>query len=669
MSMRDEEWVTLPVTVNEGGFAHLRGIQFAQCSDTIYNSDWANVNTNVSYNHENRYMTVLGYPIELDCIFKSGPSELFDFELFFDSLPNSNDVTDGVDMFMVEFPDSHAQGSTKPDLLVIKGVRGTAQQNKKIGTLSAYGTYIDISLTFWRRRFSGGSYTDTRIGTNAIHTRIYQENTYDVTAVLNTIEFFYVPQEFLNDFFHMTIGWDYDVVEARCSDPLFFLGVSTQALVPTEGCYYANYQLWFPEKTYFQNYLTGNPSGDTSSYTFGNAGTLGGYDQDRGSHDFHSETISLPPPPSTSVLSTGFYNVYKVTASLLSNFGKALFPTPLIDTTTAGEAIAGLVGQMFNSKATDFIVDCHILPINVPATTTKKITAGGREFVNPDNLQYYYAPTVDSAYIDSDLGAVSIPEAYGNFLDYAVKCKLYLPCYGYVDIPPEYWNGGTIAVKYRFNVIDGSFVAFVFGTAKHSHLHSLIGQYSGCAVTHIPVSSANYSNIIGGLLSVGVGTATTIATGHIAGMNAVREATTMANVATSDGAENASGDNGSFDNNKVGQKLDSLNLVTAGSAMSQMASGLSNVLSMKPSMVNNGTSNPSSAMLMRRKPYLIIEYPTPQFSERYPQEMGLPLNVAGTLGQYGGMTIAENPILDGIPCTASEKMRIRSALASGLIFR
>ena len=72
--------------------------------------------------------------------------------------------------------------------------------------------------------------------------------------------------------------------------------------------------------------------------------------------------------------------------------------------------------------------------------------------------------------------------------------------------------------------------------------------------------------------------------------------------------------------------------------------------------------------MMHKKPYLIIEYPTSQFSTRYPKEKGLPLNVEGTLGQFGGLTIAENPILNSIPCTENEKIRIKNALKEGLIF-
>ena len=67
--------------------------------------------------------------------------------------------------------------------------------------------------------------------------------------------------------------------------------------------------------------------------------------------------------------------------------------------------------------------------------------------------------------------------------------------------------------------------------------------------------------------------------------------------------------------------------------------------------------------------YLLIEFNEAQFSTKYVEEQGLPAVVKKTLGECEGFTQASNPILDGIPCTEAEKERIRTALASGLIFK
>ena len=623
----NDEWVVLPQTTSDG-LPEFQNIQFAPFDRHIFNADWRlNMAFVGSGNHEDRTIGFTGYPSSIYTLFKTGPS--LDYDYLVDNLLYSTSVDNNtVDLYSVEYPDSRQAGvSVQPDRLVVKANRGAEQMNKKIGTLSAYGTYIDVHLTVWRRRYSGGTYTDTRIGSRSYGCRVYRSNTNDVTQVETRLEFFYVNPMFMLGFFKNTLLLDDEAME-NLEDYLLILGMTSTALVPSLATYYDSYTLWFPEKTYFENYLTGDPMGDGYDPIYGDEGTRGGYDENPGTHDFSSDNIGRSLPPSTSVLSPGFINAYKVSTSLLSRLGSALFPqnvlsmdaTGLSETQALLKGFRYLIDTQYNKDALDFVISCHILPVNVPTGSSAHISVGGKDLIDPATNTYYSALTVSSAYVTKSCGSVTIPEAFGNFLDYTVKCKLYLPFYGYVDIPPEYWNGGTIAVEYMFNIIDGTFVAFVTGRASHSKLNSLIGQYSGVAVTHIPLRGADYSTIVAGIVSTTAGLAGTVASGG---------------------------------NPMVGGAV---------------ASSLGSMIGCKPNLVSNGSANSSSAMMMRKTPYLIIEYPTPQFSKQYPNEKGLPLNVTGSLGQFGGMTIAENPVLNGIPCTEREKERIRNALKTGLIF-
>ena len=672
MANEPKYFVPIPQTNGEG-VTEYNYVQFVTPRLDYNIPDWfGNLAYGVSQNRINRCIAITGYPQVDPSVFRSGPT--IDFEWCEDNLPQGTSQSQAIDLYAVEFPDSIDVTMSAPDQLVVKAYRSPIYSNRKIGNTEYYGNYINETLGVYRRRFVNGVATDTRLTTNTITAQIYQGGAVDVGMVESRLEFFYLDEtlkaKIIGSLFGFSQQLNPEYWEAfQVGD--FFLGISTCAAVPSNGTFWTNYTLWCPEHLYFDNYIDGNPTGKEADPVWGDASDTGGYDKDAGTHDFHSDDITRTDNPTLSVLSSGFYNLYKVTSGFLANLGRAIFPPPIIDSDNLVDALNSLCANLYNSKLIDYFIDCHIVPVDIPSSGSGRIRAGGKELVNVDNGQYYAAPLVSNAYVSKSCGSVSIPEAFGNFLDYTVKCKLYLPCYGYVDIPAEYWNGGTISVEYCFNVIDGSFVAFVSGRAKHSKLNSLIGQYSGCAVTHIPIRGADYSNIMSGLISVGIGTAATIATGHIASQNAFRSAMTSAQMNMIGKAA------GSPEADIIAQRgalaaqtsSDSVNFSTAGSAASQLSSGLANVLSMKPTMVNNGTANASSSMMMHKKPYLIIEYPTPQFSTMYPNEMGLPLNVAAPLGQYGGMTIAENPILDGIPCTATEKARIRAALASGLIFR
>ena len=536
-----------------------------------------------------------------------------------ESIPVGTSVDDAVDLFAVRYP-YYEDNNYKYHLMVCKAYRETLQENRRIGSFSpaVYGSYTVINLSFYSRIGMNGVQTeDIRLGTAPVRCYAYKPNTGDVTTSVTHLEFFYASRT--------TGAWDDNIQQV-------FIGVSNECLAGSnKSC---NYRLWAPKMynaliCYTAYFGTFSPENNPYDPEFGTESGIGGYDDP--THDFSSDDITPSPLPTLSVLSPGFVNVYKVTSGLLTQLGSAIFPeNPLsMDATGLTEVQAllkcfrYLIDDQHNKGAIDFIIDCHILPVDVPAGASANISCGGKILVNPDTHSNYSAPRVSASYVTKSCGSLSIGECFGNFLDYTVRCKLYLPFYGYVDIPAEYWNGGTISVDYAFNIIDGTFIAYVKGKAKHSKLNSLIGQYAGVAVTHIPIRGADYSQVVSGLIMTGAGIAGSVATG---GASA---------------------------------------LLTGGA----MASGLGQMLASKPALQTNGSSNSSSAMMMHKKPYLIIEYPSPQFSSSYPSESGLPLNVSEKLGHYGGMTIAENPILDGIPCTESEKERIKNALKTGLIFR
>ena len=518
-----------------------------------------------------------------------------------------------------------------------------------------------------------GIYTESRLSNNGALTC----DVYEGTQV--RMECF--DQRFITENGEITDAND-NVVETS-----FFIGLSSwvKATLPNAGDTGRTwYALWCPEQESFAEYFgNGGAYGIGQNINFGLNSVPGGYgyDGDGGSFDFRSDYIGLPDIPQYNLTSPGYLTAYKVTPSILSDLAVTLFPEPIIRDHT-GDNVADVLNELlgmidklgmiwYNSKVWDFIVDCHIIPVPVVTTSSKRLTLGGKEVRHIDGESYYELPTVDNSYVKISCGAVSIAEAFGNFLDYMTRCKLYLPFYGYVDIPPEFWNGGVLFVDYTFNILDGSFVASVRATSKHSNLSgSLIGQYCGSAIVHIPVRGADYSTLLSGIAqtAVAVGSTGMGTFGALSGESAKKyiaksfvEAGTEAD-AIRDLEERA------FESDKQA-KIGSVLKSSAIQAGSQLASGLGNVLSSKPGVIGGGNTNSSSALMMYRIPYLIIEYPTPQFSERYPKEVGLPLNVTASLGSYGGLTIAENPVLDGIPATLEEKSRITEALLSGLIFR
>jgi len=383
---------------------------------------------------------------------------------------------------------------------------------------------------------------------------------------------------------------------------------------------------------------TPEPEGEVSSPEFGPGSEPGGgYVPGGGtkpgggssepkipSFDNTSDTIEIDPPPRLTALTSDLVHAYKVTDSELDLVAEAMYPDYVISATDVKDALIGIWNSIFFSKYVDYLLDLLILPIDVPAPNAVYMKAGGRFLIAANSTEpgsKIASHLVTQQYVDFSCGSISIDEYWVNFLDFTgTKIKLFLPYIGYVDIQPEYVIGGTIYVDYRFNICDGSFICYVRSDSGYSELEkSMIGQYAGVAAMHIPLQSSDYSNKVAGLISA-IGT---VAAG------------------TASGGIAAAG---------------------AGAAASAV-----NTLIQKPGSTHANGYNASSSFLSNRTPYLIIERQWGQFSEKYPEEVGLPSNVKCRIGDLSGLVKSENAHLDTIPCSAEMKDKISSLLADGII--
>lgn len=356
------------------------------------------------------------------------------------------------------------------------------------------------------------------------------------------------------------------------------------------------------------------PESDPGGYGPG-SGTSGGSGGPGPTFDATSDPfVVYPNKPGVAAL--GLVNLYKCDVGSLVNLGAELFPdihwpTSLQD---VGEVLAAVSDSIWNSKLIDYIISAHIIPVDVTGGNLVDIKVGTRTMTG-----ILARPIADDV-VEFDCGTLHIDEFYTNYVDYMTRCRLYLPFYGMIDIKPEYWQSADLQVKYLFNVIDGSFVAQVFSTVtRHQKpFTAMVGQYTGCACVHVPMTGASYASMFGGMISGAAGMAAGVAT-----MNPALAVTSAVNAAAS----------------------------SAGN------------------MESGGSYNASAGFYGYPCPYLIIERPVSHFSARYNTEKGMPLLVSKQIGNCRGFTVAEDIILDGIPCTSDEKERIRNYFKTGVIIR
>lgn len=349
-----------------------------------------------------------------------------------------------------------------------------------------------------------------------------------------------------------------------------------------------------------------------------------------GTFDFHSTGIGIPTAPAIGVSNLGMINVYKPAINSLVGFGEALFPkSTAVEYVPGGADLETILDNLSKSIANawnngvsqtgfnnlvDYIIDCHIIPVSPAIGAAENIKVGNTI------ISGITANKVTQDYVDFDCGTIKIDEPYGNYIDYApyTKIKIYLPFIGFQQLKPEHVYGCNLTVKYRFNVIDGSCMAWILSDLKknkQSDGQTIIGQFSGSSAIHIPITGANYASMMSGIVS---GIAQTATAGAMA--------------------------------NPVG-----------------MLQGAVNTMSAKPEFTQSNSYNSSTSFLGVRKVFLTFEWPKSNFSQNYPKEKGLPSNLTVKLSSCHGFTIAKDLHLDAIVCTEEEKNEIAGLLSNGVI--
>ena len=358
----------------------------------------------------------------------------------------------------------------------------------------------------------------------------------------------------------------------------------------------------------------------------------GGYEG--GTFDDASDTVDVPTVPTVGVSNVGFVRVYKTTLNSLTSLGNDLFPplnyTPpstISDNQSVSEAIVDGFNQIVTFLANvpsffdqivantliNYIIDCHIIPVEPTAGSTEAIHVGHKTLETT-------ASRVTTDYVDFDCGDISIREYYQNFADFLTTAKLYLPFIGFVPVRPEWFQSASLNVTYRFNIIDGSFIAYVRGTGSYVNNHNsgktILGQYGGNACVHLPITGVTYASMVSGLVGAGAGMMAGAASGNPA--------------------------------------------MLATSAIA--AAGLSG------DIAQSNSYSATAAFLGCRRPFLMIERPVSSYARNYQHEVGIPSNIYAKLGDVSGFNQMTNVHVDKISrATDQEKEEIRKLLASGVI--
>ena len=291
----------------------------------------------------------------------------------------------------------------------------------------------------------------------------------------------------------------------------------------------------------------------------------------------------------SSGLSNALFTVYNPTQAQVNALGAYLWTQNIIE----------LIAQFFQNPL-DAIISLHMVYCT-PATGS------------PKNIKLGYldsgvaADVVTSQYVEIACGDVNIPELYKNALDYNnVDIQIFLPFIGFRALNNKEVMGATLRVIYKVDVYTGICLASIY--VIRPGVSQLLYTFEGNCAIDIPLTSADRSRLVSGLITAGV----SAVTGNPAGV----------------------------------------------------AGGLASV---HASIERSGSFSGNAGAMGVKKPYVVIKRAISAQATNYAKQYGYPLNKSARLGSFSGFTRVESVHVDIPGATDTEKRMIESMLKNGII--
>lgn len=338
----------------------------------------------------------------------------------------------------------------------------------------------------------------------------------------------------------------------------------------------------------------------------GGGSTEGGGD---GDFDNTTTTIPLPDLPIISLANMGIVKLYQIGQSDITNLSNFLWDTGFETLFTK-----------WMQDPTEALISLRMCPVPpITETDPTQVYIGSVEALGVNgNL-------LTERYIEVDMGTLTIPPYWGNFLDYNphTKVEVYIPYSGFQKLDTDIVMNSTINLRYRIDYLSGEAVAIILVDKGEENLQAPIYEFPVNIFSEIPLTSKS-SDIYRNALQL-------IGASAIAGVGAA-----------------AGG-------------------ATAAFALANAAASATNVVSSKETVQKVGGTGGSIGFMGVQTPYLIINRPEQSVPDDYNKFYGYPCNMWETLGNLEGYTVVERIHLENIIATSEELDLIEKELKSGVI--
>lgn len=305
--------------------------------------------------------------------------------------------------------------------------------------------------------------------------------------------------------------------------------------------------------------------------------------------------------PTPLLPTTGFgssqalFTVYNPTQSEVNALGGYLWTENIIE----------IIEKFFKNNPLDAIISLHMIYGTPTTGSPKNIKLGYLDSGVP-------AKVVTQQYETIDCGSVVIPEYFHDARDYdATTVEIYLPFIGMRSLSAKDIVGSILNVKFIIDVYTGTILCQLKVTKEN--VSQILYQYEGNCSVQIPLTSADRSRIISGVLGAVGGAA---ATGNPIGA--------------------AVGAIGGFGSSETVQR--------------------------------SGSFSGNAGAMAIKKPYLIITRKKDAQPNNYQKVIGYPASAYARIGDTNGFVRMPECHVDSIyNATDAEKNAIAALLAEGII--
>lgn len=318
-----------------------------------------------------------------------------------------------------------------------------------------------------------------------------------------------------------------------------------------------------------------------------------------GTYDNDSDPIPLPEMPPTLNGSNSFTTLWIPTTAQLNAIGEWFWTDDIL--INIKKLFADIVSA---------VLSLHVIPITISEFNIAIFNVAGAS----SDIECRY---ITNQFYDFDCGSLTIDKYYGSALDQSPHTSylLYLPFVGSVSIDTDEIVGKTISIRYRIDVVTGGFICYVLIN------NNVFYTYTGSCSISIPISSANYGDMLLRLL---------------------------------------------------GNAADSVSLVAKNGLSAPVAIGAGvqlalNVMNAKPSISHSGTLSEAYGWLGVTTPYLVIKRPRLSMPKNYQAFGGFPSNMTAKLGDLKGFTVVEQIHIENTNLLEEEIQMVENLLKAGVI--